>query len=242
MASIKQIASGRKDLFMVDPRLLKEEEGWNARIPSAELDQHIEDLALSIAENGVLEPLTVFLKGDDLYVTNGHCRRMATLLAISRGAEIVSVPVRVEEKHASDADRVLSMVTRNSGKPLSMLEMSSVVKRLAAFGWETKKIAAKTGYSVQHVENLLTLSGAPEELKNQVAQGQVSATNAVSLVKEHGEEAPRLVKEETEKTGKKMTMARKNKAAIIIEERIKIAEWLRFYPQIHDDFLREFPI
>jgi ParB family chromosome partitioning protein len=239
MASIKQIAEGRKDLFMIDPRLLREEDGWNVRVNTPELQEHIEQLALSIAENGVLEPLTVYWDGETPVVTNGHCRRMATLLAISRGAEIAAVPVRVEERYSNEADRVLSMITRNSGKPLSMLEQAEVVKRLAAFGWDKKKIASKAGKSVQHIENILVLAGSPEELKRQVAQGDVSASNAVSLAKKHGNKASEVVKDAVEKTGKKIT-ARQTAISV---ERSKIAKWIAaVYPAMHEAFLSEFPV
>ena len=239
MASIKQIAEGRKDLFMIDPRVLCEEDGWNVRVNTPELQEHIEQLALSIAENGVLEPLTVYWDGETPVVTNGHCRRMATLLAISRGADIAAVPVRVEERYSNEADRVLSMITRNSGKPLSMLEQAEVVKRLAAFGWDKKKIAAKAGKSVQHIENILVLAGSPEELKRQVAQGDVSASNAVSLTRKHGDKAHEVVKGVVETTGKKMTA----KQTIVNNERSKIAKWIAVVcPVIHEDFLNEFPV
>lgn len=261
MASIKQIAEGRKDLFMVDPRLLREEDGWNVRVNTPELQEHIEQLALSIAENGVLEPLTVYWDGETPVVTNGHCRRMATLLAISRGAEIAAVPVRVEERYSNEADRVSSMWNRNSTLPLSMLEKSEVVKRLASFGWDKKRIAAKVGASVQYIENLFVLAGSHEELKKQVAQGDVSASNAVSLTKKHGDKAHDVVKDAVEKTGKKMTAkqvaaragnelpaadpaaVKMYRGAVIKEERSKIAKWIAaVYPAMHEAFLSEFPV
>jgi ParB-like chromosome segregation protein Spo0J len=145
----------------------------------------------------------------------------------------------VEEIYSNEADRVLSMITRNSGKPLSMLEQAEVVKRLAAFGWDKKKIASKAGKSVQHIENILVLAGSPEELKKQVAQGDVSASNAVSLTKKHGDKASEVVKGAVEKTGKKITARQTATSA----ERGKISKWIaEFYPGMHEAFLSEFPV
>jgi ParB-like chromosome segregation protein Spo0J len=202
---LRDLASKRNDLFMIDPRLLKIKEGWNARVPGDELASHVDMLKTSIKEIGVSQPLTIVLEGDDVFVTDGHCRLAAVMLAIAEGTDIKAVPCRPEERYASEADRVLSMITRNSGKALTMLEQSNVVKRLAAFGWDSKQIAGKTGYSGQHIENLLRLSGAPEELKGQVAAGHVSASSAVALLRKHGGGAPAVVADAVKKTGKRYT-------------------------------------
>lgn len=207
MARLKDLAIGTKDLYMLSPDIITEEPGWNARIEGPELDGHIRQLADSIKEIGVQEPVTVYQKGDTIILTNGHCRLMAVRLAISEGADILSIPCRVEDRYSNDADRVLSLITRNSGKPLSPLEQSSVIKRLTAFGWSVAQIATKTGFSVSHVNNLLVLSGAPAAVTDMVSQGQVSATAAVKTIRKHKEKATEVL--QTAKTtagaGKKVT-------------------------------------
>jgi len=201
VARLKDLAEGTKDLYMLSPAIITEEAGWNARIEGPELDAHIRQLADSIKEIGVQEPVTVYQKNDTIILTNGHCRLMAVKLAISEGAEILSIPCRVEERHANDADRVLSMITRNSGKPLSQLEQSSVVKRLIAFGWKTSQIAQKTGFSVTHVQDLLILGGATAEVSQMVAAGEVSATTAIKQVKKHGDKAAGRLQEAAKTSG-----------------------------------------
>jgi ParB family chromosome partitioning protein len=195
VARLKDIAEGTKDLYMLDPAKITEEPGWNARVDGPDLDTHIRQLADSIKEIGVQEPVTVYMKGDTVVLTNGHCRLMAVRLAMSEGAEIKSIPCRVEERYSNDADRVLSLITRNSGKPLSPLEQASVVKRLIQFGWVTSQIAAKTGFSVTHVNDLLVLGGAPTQVTNMVANGEVSAANAVKTIRKHKENAPEKLQE-----------------------------------------------
>ncbi len=195
MARLKDIAEGVKDLYMLDPAIITEEPGWNARIEGPELDAHIRQLCDSIKENGVKEPLTVYMKDDVVILTNGHCRLAAVKLALSESAEIKSVPCRVEERYCNDADRVLSLITRNSGKPLSPLEQSSVVKRLLAFGWSISQIATKTGFSISHVNDLAVLCGADAVVTDLVAAGTVSATTAVKTVKKHGSKAPEKLQE-----------------------------------------------
>ena len=200
MASIKELASGRKDLFLIAPEIIHEKPGWNVREDSEELTQHIEELACSIAEIGVQQPLTVYLDDDKVYLSDGHCRLNAVKLAVSRGAEIKAVPCRVEERYASEADRVLAMITRNSGKSLTPLEKSKVIKQLLGFGWTEKEIASKIGVSVGYVYQLLEVQTLPKEVKQAVAEGQISASLAVQETKK---DASGL--KEKLKTGEKVT-------------------------------------
>jgi len=69
MASIKQIAKGRSDLYRVSINDLAVKEGWNSRIlDDPENIEHIDMLAKSIAEEGVKQPLTVYMEDGKLYI------------------------------------------------------------------------------------------------------------------------------------------------------------------------------
>jgi len=51
-AGLASLSQGRSDLHSIDPRVIKIKEGWNCRdTADAETKEHIERLALSIAEN-----------------------------------------------------------------------------------------------------------------------------------------------------------------------------------------------
>lgn len=195
MASIKKESVGRKDLFLLDPGNIQEKAGWNVRADTKELAEHIEQLALSIAEVGVQQPITVYMEEDTVYLSDGHCRLAGVKLAISRGAEIKSIPCRVEERYSNDADRVLAMIVRNSGKPLTPLEKAAVAKRLISFGWSEEEIAKKTGISKQYVGQLLQMESMPEALKGLVKEGVVSASVALETQKEYGEGAVEKIAE-----------------------------------------------
>lgn len=176
----------RKDLYMIAPEKLVEDPSFNVRRTGPGLDAHIRQLTDSIKERGVLEPLTVYMNGDVPTVTNGHCRLLAVKLAKKEGAEIKTVPVRVEERYANEGDRILSMITRNSGRPLTPLETSEVLKRLIAYGWTPAQVAKKTGYGIGQVNNLITLSGLGPELTKPIEKGEVSATLVVEEVRKKG--------------------------------------------------------
>lgn len=186
MARLKTIAEGTKDLFKMDPRKLTTVPGWNVRVKNAAYEEHIQELMGSIREVGVLEPLTIYTENDVPIVTNGHCRLDAVMRLIAEGVEIKTVLCCVEERGGNEADRILSMLTRNSGLALSPLEQSEVVKRLLSLGWEVKKIADRTGKSQAYVNHLLDLREAPEPVLQMVRDNQVSASTAVRVVKKEG--------------------------------------------------------
>ena len=171
-------------MFLIDPNLINEKAGWNVREDSEELTDHINELCASITEIGVQQPLTVYLEGDELFLSDGHCRLKAIKQALTNGADIKTVPCRVEERYANEVDRTLSMIVRNSGKSLTPLEKSKVIKKLLGFGWTEKEVSAKTGISLTYVYKLIEVSALPEEVKQAVAERQISAQDAVKAVKE----------------------------------------------------------
>ncbi len=215
--------SKAETILQLAPDILVEREGWNVRLEhDPDNIAHIEQLAESIFNVGVLEPLTAFREGTDAegearyVITNGHCRLAAVRQAIARGAPIKSVPVRLEPKSASEADHTFSMVARNTGKNLSQLELGFTCTRLLAFGWADADLAAKSGYSLQHIRNVLTLAAAPKQVTELVETGQVSASLAVQAVAAEGEAAGEtlqaaveIAKEEAKSDPKKVKKAEK---------------------------------
>lgn len=193
MARFKEIASGRSDLFMLDPNLIVVDPGWNVRIKTEAYFAGIRELADSIKSEGVKEPLRGFMRGDDPVLTNGHRRLDAVMLAISEGAEIKAVPFLPEDRNGNDADRVMTMLTSNSGAPLLALEKAEVFKRLMNFGWDIAKIATKSGISGSQVRNILDLGAAPSAVQAIVTAGEISATTAVAAVREHGDGAAEVL-------------------------------------------------
>lgn len=176
-------------ILQLSPDQLIELEGWNVRLADDPDNlAHIEQLAESIFHVGVLEPLTAYhaTRAGEYVVTNGHCRLEAVRQAIARGAPIKSVPVRLEPKTASEADHTFSMIARNSGKNLSPLELGIACKRLLPFGWTLEDLAAKTGYGIQQIRNVVQLANAGAEVTKLVETGQIAATLAVQAIQAEG--------------------------------------------------------
>lgn len=189
---LRDLATSKRDMLMIDPRIIQVEDGYNIRdLETADAKAKLLELARSIASEGVKIPLTVRLKGEEVFVVAGHRRRAAALIAINElGAEIAAIPCIAEPKGTSEADRCADLIVSNSGEPLTALEIAAVVKRLVGFGWEHDQIARRLGWATkQTVENYLTLLSAPQAVQEMVRNNEVSASTATSVVRKHGDKA-----------------------------------------------------
>ena len=181
---IAQFSEGKSEVFKVAPALLVIETNWNTRDDSPELLEHIDQLALSIAEIGVRKPIEVKLVDGKLIVRDGHCRVRATMRAIEHyKADIKTVPVVSVDRYANDADLILNQVISNSGKPLTALEEARVYKKLLDMGWNQGDIGKKVGKSNGRISQILSLLEMPASVQAQVATGAVSASLAQQVVK-----------------------------------------------------------
>ncbi len=183
---LKGIATGRSDVYRLDPRLLHVKPGWNCRdLDTEQAKAELAELAASIAQVGVKQALTVQWEDGKTFITDGHRRYYATMRAIENGAEIKTVPVQTEDRYSSEADRVFSQIVRNSGKPLLPIEQARVFKRLIDLGWTEKDIAEKSGLGRQWVTDLLGLQAAPEAVTGLVKTGQVAASLAMKAMRQN---------------------------------------------------------
>jgi ParB-like chromosome segregation protein Spo0J len=195
-AAMKEVGAVSADLWQVTPDKLRVLEGFNARVKNDTYTGRVRWIADSIKVNGYYKnkPLSGFVarEGDDnvIYVTGGHRRHEAVLLAISEGVEVPAVPVIVSPKGTSMEDLTVALVVGNDGEPLSLYEAAVVCKRLAAFGWSSQEIARRLGYaSTQYVDGLLALAGAPLAIRKMVMESVISATTAIEAIKKHGDKA-----------------------------------------------------
>lgn len=197
MASLKDMGT-RKEFYHIDPRMLQIKAEWNSRdFYDPSNIAHVKDLAESIAENGVREPLKVYLENDVAYVTNGECRLRAVMLLIERGVDIKAVPVMAEDRLSNEADRLFTQFISNSGKPFGPIENAKLFKRLMDMGWQQQDIAKKTGFSGGRVSQLLELLRLPIVLQKFITEGKASASMVLQTFKKHNEDVALTVAELT---------------------------------------------
>ena len=171
----------RSEYFMVDPRSIIVDNGWNGRIDfSGEAE-----LMESIIHEGVKVPIEV-RKGDDnaLHLVDGERRLRATLRAIHDGHDIKAIPAIVAPKGMNEADLLFDAVIRNTGKPHTPIEEAGLFKRFINWGYTESQIASRVGKSIQHIRNRLTLNNASPSIRDDLASGKITITEATEISKE----------------------------------------------------------
>ena len=131
--AVRDFAASKKDILVIHPDTLNTIDNFNVRDwDDLELIAAQEELVESIKQNGVLTPLTVIELNGQVFVTNGHRRLEAVRTAISQGWDVgKGIPCIPDGKAATlnDAERTLTMITTNSGHPLTPLETAEVLRR-----------------------------------------------------------------------------------------------------------------
>lgn len=185
-----------RDLWQVPVDKIKTMPEFNVRVRDAKYLAHLRTIANSILAEGFYqhEPLVGFVANEAgenvIYITGGHTRLESTGIANSEGAEIQVLPVVINPPGTSREDLVVALIKGNDkGKPLTPYESGVVCKRLVNYGWTVEKIAKRLDYSEVYVDGLLLLVGAPQEIREMVQSGEVSATTAIQTLRAMGSTA-----------------------------------------------------
>jgi len=150
----------------------------NALQPRRAFDEEkIDELAASIRDRGVIQPLIVRRNGDGYELIAGERRLRAAMKA-----GLKEVPVVVRE--ASDNDSLqLALIENLQREDLNPIEEADAYRRLhEKFHLTQEEIAEKVGKSRPAVANSLRLLLLPKEMQQEVAQGRLAAGQARALL------------------------------------------------------------
>jgi len=196
IAGVKAVAEGRSDLYQMNPANIKVKNGFNSRdFSDPENQEHVDGIAKDIAKNGFdpAKPLTVFVEEGTVYVSDGECRLRAIHLANNKyGASVIRVPVIVEARGTNEVDRLILTRKRNSGKGFTPFEDGRLFIKLLKFGKTVEELASDFNVNFQTINNRIDLVGLPQQVKQMIQSGEVSATLALNTYRQN--------KENTEKT------------------------------------------
>lgn len=155
--------------------------------------RNIEELADTIASEGLYEPLKVDILSDgSIYLNDGERRHKALQMIRARSSEDAArfskVKVLVNDKNMTDTDRLIQQITSNSGEPFDIMDEAEAFKELRDGLIDGTKltitdIATRTGKSIPYVESRLILADASDEEKTLVRDHKVSPTALVSLTR-----------------------------------------------------------
>jgi ParB family transcriptional regulator, chromosome partitioning protein len=139
----------------------------------------LRELAASIKEHGVLQPILVRPLGDNRYqLIAGERRWRAT-----REAGIATIPALVEEID-DDTALEISIIENLQREDLSPLEEATMFDRMVReHGYSIRKLAEKLGKDKGYLENRLRLADAPEEIRELVSLRKDTVSHAYELLK-----------------------------------------------------------
>lgn len=151
----------------------------NPRQPRARFDdQAIADLANSIRDRGVLQPILVRTLGQDRYELIAGERR----LRASRLAGLDRIPALVKEANDSES-LVLAIVENVLRADLTALEEARAYQSLMAeFSLTQDEVARRVGKSRPAVTNTLRLLQLPAEAQRDLEEGRITAGHARALL------------------------------------------------------------
>ena len=140
-------------------------------------DAKLQEMAASIREHGVVEPLLVRARGDGFELIAGERRLRAARLA---GLE--SVPVVVREMDDREVLEV-TLIENLQRADLAALEEATAFARLMdEFGATQEEVAKRVGRSRPAVANTIRLLALPEAVREELRQERLSAGHARALL------------------------------------------------------------
>ncbi|HXG26368.1 MAG TPA: ParB/RepB/Spo0J family partition protein [Candidatus Binatia bacterium] len=139
----------------------------------------LEELAASIREHGVLQPILVRpLDGGDYQLIAGERRWRA-----SKAAGLETIPALVEEID-DDTALEISIIENLQREDLSPLDEAAMYERMVTeHGYSVRKLAQKLGKDKGYLENRLRLADAPEEIRELVSLRKDTLSHAYELMK-----------------------------------------------------------
>ena len=146
--------------------------------PRKEFDREkLHELAQSIKENGLIQPIIVRQSPVIGYeILAGERRYRASLLA-----GLTSIPAVV--KQLSDQEMMVQSIIENLQREnLNPIEEARAYESLVEKGFTHAEIADKMGKSRPYISNSIRLLSLPEQILSEVENGKLSQAHARSLV------------------------------------------------------------
>ncbi len=141
-------------------------------------DERLRELAQSIREDGVLQPVVVRRRGDAYELIMGERRLQAARLA-----DIDEIPVVVRED-VRDVDSLrLALVENIQRENLNAIEVGHAYRELVTeFGLSQQELAGLVGRDRSSIANSIRLLNLPEEVQQMVIDERITGGHARALL------------------------------------------------------------
>lgn len=141
-------------------------------------DSELDELAKSIRDKGLLQPIVVRpAAGGDYEIVAGERRWRA-----AQRAGVHDVPVLIRELSDGEALEIalIENIQRTDLNPLEEARAYGLL--LEQFSYTQQQLAESIGKSRSHIANTLRLLNLPESVRQQIEEGQLTAGHARALV------------------------------------------------------------
>lgn len=159
-------------------------------------EEKINELAASIKEHGVIQPLIVTQSGAKFELVAGERRFEA-----SKKAGLSKVPVIIRE--AGEKEKLELAITENVQRhDLDPIEEAKAYKKLMdEFEMSQDEVAVKMGRSRSAISNKMRLLGLPVEIQKALISGEISEGHAKAILALPNQEKQRALFELIKKNG-----------------------------------------
>lgn len=187
-------AAKRGDSIRVNIRNIKIVDGFNVRTQDDELREHIASLLAALVANHPIPAIEVWVNPEtgDIELVDGHCRFAAYLQYADIEPEFDNY-ISAVKFEGTPFQRKMRIASSNKQLKVKPVELGRLyIQARDELGATRQEIAKEAGMSLAHVDQMILLAskGSPE-IEAAIGGGAISATEAVKLVREFGDEAPK---------------------------------------------------
>lgn len=151
----------------------------NPHQPRTQLDGvKLHELADSIREHGVLQPIIVKRVGDQYQLIAGERRWTA-----AKTAGLADIPAIIPESTTPESEVEWALIENLQREDLSVLDEAAGYQKLShMFGYTQEEIAQRVGKDRSTVANTLRLLSLPEAVREKIGAGKITAGHARALL------------------------------------------------------------
>lgn len=158
----------------LDPALLKPNPFQPRRTFN---EESLQELAASIKEHGIIQPIIAEKNGDDYYIIAGERRTRAALLA---GLTRVPVIFREFENSKKLEIALIENIQRENLNPIEEAKAYQEIMQLSNLNQE--ETAKRVGKSRSAVANAMRLLQLPDEMQTALEKGSITAGHARAIL------------------------------------------------------------
>lgn len=138
----------------------------------------LENLAQSIRENGILQPITVRKREDKKYELVSGERRLRAARLVGM-VKIPSIVINIDDKNSA----MFSIIENLQRQSLDFFEEAAAIEKLVGeYSMSREEVAQKLGLAPSTVSNKLRILRLPEEMRFELARAGLTESHARALL------------------------------------------------------------